>query len=57
VPIPGTRTAAHLEDDARAAAIELSVERLGELERLLPPGFAAGDRYSPSQWHYVERYG
>ncbi len=57
VPIPGTRTAAHLEDDAHAAAIELTAERLAELERLLPPGFAAGDRYSPSQWLHVERYG
>ena len=57
VPIPGTRTAAHLEEDAAAAAIDLTAERLAELERLLPPGFAAGDRYSPSQWLYVERYG
>jgi aryl-alcohol dehydrogenase-like predicted oxidoreductase len=57
VPIPGTRTAAHLEEDAAAAAIEMTPERVAELERLLPAGFAAGDRYSPSQWLYVERYG
>ncbi|WP_333823203.1 aldo/keto reductase [Pinisolibacter sp.] len=57
VPIPGTRTAAHLEDDASAGSVELTAERIAELEHLLPPGFAAGDRYSPSQWLYVERYG
>jgi aryl-alcohol dehydrogenase-like predicted oxidoreductase len=57
VPIPGTRTAAHLEEDAAAAAIAMTPERVAELERVLPNGFAAGDRYSTAQWLHVERYG
>ena len=57
VPIPGTRSAEHLVENASAAAIELTAERLAEIERILPAGFAAGERYSPAQWMNIERYG
>jgi len=57
VPIPGTRTARHLEEDAAAAAIRLDAARLADLERVLPAGFAAGERYAPAQWANIERYG
>lgn len=56
IPIPGTRSAAHLEDDAGAAALSLTAADLAEIERILPPGFAHGDRYSEAQWPGVERY-
>lgn len=45
VPIPGTKRVGYLEENAAAAAIELSPEDLERLERAFPPGIAAGDRY------------
>lgn len=57
IPIPGTRTAAHLAELARAAEIALSTEDLAEIERLLPAGFAHGARYAEAQWAAVEIYG
>jgi len=56
VPIPGTRTAEHLEECAAAADFELDAARLAEIERALPVGFAAGERYSESQWVGIEKY-
>lgn len=56
LPIPGTRSAAHLEDDASAAALDLSADDLAEIGRILPCGFAHGDRYSDVQNVGVERY-
>jgi aryl-alcohol dehydrogenase-like predicted oxidoreductase len=56
VPIPGTRTAAHLEECAAAADIDLSEAQLADLERALPIGFAAGERYSDPQWVGIQKY-
>jgi aryl-alcohol dehydrogenase-like predicted oxidoreductase len=56
VPIPGTRTAGHLEECAAAADIELSEAELADLERALPLGFAAGERYSDPQWVGIQKY-
>jgi len=56
VPIPGTRSAAHLEECAAAAKIDLSDAQLAEIERALPLGFAAGERYSESQWVGIQKY-
>ncbi len=56
IPIPGTRSAEHLSEDARAAAIPLSDEVLAEIESILPAGFAHGDRYSDAQAVGPERY-
>ena len=44
-PIPGTTKIKHLEENAAAADIVLSVDELKELTDLFPPGVAAGDRY------------
>jgi aryl-alcohol dehydrogenase-like predicted oxidoreductase len=55
-PIPGTRAADHLEECAAAADIDLSETQLAELERALPVGFAAGERYSDSQWVGIQKY-
>ena len=49
VPIPGTRTAQHLTDWAGACDIALTDADRAEIARLLPVGFAHGDRYAPSQ--------
>ncbi len=56
LPIPGTRTAGHLEELAAGAHITLEPEDLAAIERLLPAGFAHGDRYAPQQYGAVERY-
>ncbi len=55
IPIPGTRTALHLGDWARADQIDLS-PIAADLDALLPVGWAAGDRYSDDQASTVERY-
>jgi len=57
VPIPGTRSVKHLEENAAAASITLSREQIAAIERALPRGFAHGDRYSDQQWIGAERYG
>lgn len=56
IPIPGTRSAAHLAEWAGAADLVLTPEDFAEIDRLLPPGFAHGDRYSDDQIRGVERY-
>jgi aryl-alcohol dehydrogenase-like predicted oxidoreductase len=45
-PIPGTRRANRLEENAAAADIELSDEQLRALDEAFPPGVTAGDRYA-----------
>lgn len=56
IPIPGTRSVDHLEENSAATAITLSADDLAEIDRLLPPGFAHGDRYSETQQAGAERY-
>ena len=56
IPIPGTRSAAHLKEWAGATEIELTDEDRTEIERILPVGFAHGDRYSDEQIVGIERY-
>lgn len=57
IPIPGTRSVRHLEENAAAAALALKPEQLAAVERALPRGFAHGDRYSEQQWVGAEHYG
>lgn len=56
IPIPGTRTPAHLAQWAGAASIVLSEDDRAELDRILPAGWAMGDRYSYQQLVGIERY-
>ena len=56
VPIPGTRTAAHLEECAEAAETDLTAAQVADIERALPVGFAAGERYSDQQWVGIQKY-
>jgi aryl-alcohol dehydrogenase-like predicted oxidoreductase len=46
VPIPGTKRRRWLEQNVAASAIQLDDATLAELERIFPPGVAAGDRYA-----------
>ena len=54
--IPGTRTAAHLRENAAAGALKLTPDQIAAIETVLPAGFAAGDRYGEKQWGSAERY-
>lgn len=56
IPIPGTRKAENLANWTQATEIALSPEDHAEIDRILPPGFAAGDRYGDHQLLAVERY-
>lgn len=53
ISIPGTRRAEHLRD---WQVPDLGPGDIAEIERILPAGFAHGDRYSDSQTAFVERY-
>ncbi|WP_284162618.1 aldo/keto reductase [Frigidibacter sp. SD6-1] len=54
VPIPGTRAAERLREWLSLPV--LSADDRAEIERVLPAGFAAGDRYGDGQLLAVERY-
>jgi aryl-alcohol dehydrogenase-like predicted oxidoreductase len=56
VPIPGTRSADHLDECVKAAALDLTEAEIDEIERILPAGFAAGERYSDQQWVGIQKY-
>jgi aryl-alcohol dehydrogenase-like predicted oxidoreductase len=49
IPIPGTRSPQHLEQDAAGAEIVLTPQDIEEIEAILPVGFAHGPRYSDRQ--------
>ncbi len=51
VPIPGAKSRKHLEENVGAADIALSAEDLAEINRIVPPGAAAGTRYPAGQMH------
>lgn len=56
LPIPGTRFAGNLREWLGAEAIRFTPADLAEIDRLLPPGWAYGDRYGDDQIIGVERY-
>lgn len=56
LPIPGTRSAAHLRELWSATTIRFTKEDRAEIARLLPPGFAHGPRYSEAQAAGAEVY-
>jgi aryl-alcohol dehydrogenase-like predicted oxidoreductase len=45
VPIPGSKSRKHLEENIAAAEIELTREELARIDAVAPKGVAAGDRY------------
>jgi aryl-alcohol dehydrogenase-like predicted oxidoreductase len=51
VPIPGAKSRKHLEENVGAAGIVLNAEDLAEIDRIAPPGAAAGTRYPARQMH------
>ncbi len=47
LPIPGTSSVEHLEENVAAAEVELSDAELSRLDDAFPPGVAVGERYGP----------
>jgi aryl-alcohol dehydrogenase-like predicted oxidoreductase len=45
VPIPGTKRVRYLEENVAAASVELTADDLTALERAVPRGAVAGERY------------
>ncbi len=53
VPIPGTSSMARLEENVRAAEIEVSEQDLNRIEQALPKGSVVGERYAPAMMKIV----
>jgi aryl-alcohol dehydrogenase-like predicted oxidoreductase len=51
-PIPGTKRRRYLEENAGAAAVELTADDLDRLEAIAPPGAAEGTRYPDAGYAY-----
>ncbi|MGB1909564.1 MAG: aldo/keto reductase, partial [Candidatus Puniceispirillaceae bacterium] len=56
LPIPGTRSVAHLKELVKGTEITLTAQMEKEILEILPIGWAHGDRYSAAQWIGPERY-
>ena len=56
IPIPGTRSVAHFAEFIKGAERTLSGDDLAAIEKVLPIGWAHGDRYSVAQWIGPEKY-
>lgn len=56
LPIPGTRSVAHLQELIAGTELALSDSDLAAIDAILPEGWAHGDRYSVAQWNGIERY-
>ena len=55
VPIPGTKRRRYLEENVGALAVQLTDDDRARINRALPPGAAAGARYSPHALRAVNR--
>ena len=55
IPIPGTKRIKYLEENGAAAHIKLTADELAQLDRVLPPGSAAGTRYLEAGMKSVNR--
>lgn len=56
IALPGSRSIAHMRENARGAAIRLSPEQQDEIGRLLPPGWAHGARYGEAMSRGPQAY-
>jgi len=53
IPIPGTSNMARLEENIRAADVQLSEEDLDRIENALPKGSVMGERYAPAMMKII----
>lgn len=56
IPIPGTKSLAHFAELLQGTEHVLSADDLSAIEKVLPVGWAYGDRYNADQWDGPERY-
>jgi aryl-alcohol dehydrogenase-like predicted oxidoreductase len=57
VPIPGTKRVKYLEDNLGALRVTLTSDEIAELDRLFPPGAAAGERYAEGAMKMLDTTG
>jgi aryl-alcohol dehydrogenase-like predicted oxidoreductase len=55
VPIPGTKRRRYLEENIGALDVHLSPKELAQIDTNLPPGAAAGARYSEGGMRTINR--
>ncbi|HZP61569.1 MAG TPA: aldo/keto reductase [Opitutaceae bacterium] len=55
VPIPGTKRRKYLDENAGAAALELTAAEVTELEATIPPEAVVGARYAAANMQAVDR--
>ena len=55
VPIPGTKRVKYLDDNLGAAAVRLTPEELSQIDAVLPPGAASGDRNHAHGMQTIDR--
>ncbi len=55
VPIPGTKRIPYLEENAKAAELDLSPAELRRIDEAMPLGVMAGDRYNERQMTAIDR--
>jgi aryl-alcohol dehydrogenase-like predicted oxidoreductase len=55
VPIPGTKRLPYLEENLGATKVGLSETEMRDIDALLPPGAAAGERYQAQAMAAVNR--
>lgn len=55
VPIPGTKRRSRLEDNIKALDVRLSSDDLARIDRILPLGAAAGERYAVPQMQALNK--
>ncbi len=55
MPIPGTRTAAHLDENLGALRVVLNPAQTGRLDAALAPDQIAGPRYSEASYRLIDR--
>jgi aryl-alcohol dehydrogenase-like predicted oxidoreductase len=57
LPVVGTKRRDRLREALDAVTVELSPEDLAEIDEVLPPGSAAGERYAPAQMSHLDSEG
>jgi aryl-alcohol dehydrogenase-like predicted oxidoreductase len=54
VPIPGTKRVKYLEDNVGAVEVDLSTNDLAQIERVMPKGAVAGQRYNEAMMRLID---
>ena len=54
VPIPGTKRVKYLEENVGAISVQLTADDLAQIEKILPKGAAAGQRYNEQMMRLID---